>query len=86
MKLVYTKHAQDKLRRKDIIGFGINKKLIRKAILNQEYVEETRYGVKATLLQLNGYTLRVICVKMGQDFKVITFHIARKGRYERKVL
>ncbi len=87
MKIIYTRHAIDKLKRKDIKAFGINKIILRKALTNQTHTEQTRYNAWATLLPLNGYTLRVIYVKLTpEEIKLITFHITKKGRYERKVL
>lgn len=87
MKIVYSKHAQGKLKRSDIIRFGISKRLIRKTISEQSHQEPTKYGAWAGLLQLNGRTLRVIYARISkEDRKIITFHIAKKGRYERKIL
>lgn len=87
MKIVYSRHAEDKLKREDIQRFGINKRLIRRVFDKWKYNEPTKYGAWATLLQLDGHTLRVVYAIIGQgEFKIITFHIAKKGRYEHKVL
>ena len=86
MKIVYTKHAEEKLKRKDIKKFGIKKKLIEQAIENPNYTDKTMYGDFAVLLALDSYTLRVIYGKVAKKLKVITFHLAKRGRYEAKIL
>ncbi len=79
---VYTKHAQDKLKRRDIIKFGITKKLIEKALKFSEEITRTKYGEYAVVMPLNQtHDLRVIYDIIAEGTKVITFHIAKKGRY-----
>jgi hypothetical protein len=80
--IVYTKHVEEKLKRKDIKSFKINKKLI-KRILDSEFpTKRTKTGECAIVKKLtNRHDLRIIYDIIGKDIKVITFHIARKGRY-----
>ena len=66
--------------------FGVNKSLIKKTIIDGAYETKTKYGAYVNLFALNGYTLRVVYAKLYSAYKVITFHIAKKGRYESKVL
>ena len=86
MEIIYTKHAEDKLKRADNRRFKITKRLINKVLREEKLVGRTKYGEFATLYALDGHTLRVIYDRIGSDCKVITFHVARKGRYETKIL
>jgi len=86
MKVIFTRHAKDKLRREDYHKFQITKKVLTDAVLSKDYPTKTKYGEFAVLLALDGYALRIIYVRLGLAVKVITFHIAKKGRYETKVL
>lgn len=83
MKFIYTEHAEEKLQRKDIKAFGINKKLLESAVLTPDYpVRKTSTGEFAAISNLKGlYILRVIYANMAFDTKIITFHVAKRGRY-----
>ena len=84
MNVIYTKHVQEKLLRKDIKAFKINKRLIENFIKNNKYSSKTKSGEEAIICNLNSkYILRIIYVIMKGDIKVITFHVARSGRYEK---
>jgi len=86
VRVVYTKHAEEKLLRRDVKKFKVSKMLIRKALKYPDHSSETKYGELANIIFLNRHVLRVIYDTMDQGvFKVITFHIARKGRYETKI-
>jgi mRNA-degrading endonuclease RelE of RelBE toxin-antitoxin system len=83
MKVIYTKHAEEKLKRTDIKKFGIRKKTIKEVLNYPESTTKTKYGDYATVSQLDsGHDLRVIYGIIDAGFKVITFHIARKDRYK----
>ncbi len=83
MKFVYTKHAEGKLRRKDIKTFKINKKLIETTLSKSKHKGRTKYGEFAELVALPGrHVLRIIYDIIGSEVKIITFHIAKKGRYD----
>lgn len=80
--VIFTKHAENKLNRKDIILFRINKNLIKSIISNPSKLTRTKYGDFAALARLDeNHELRIIYVIINNDLKVITFHIAKKGRY-----
>ena len=83
MKFIYTDHAEEKLQRKDIKGFGINKKLLESAFITPNYpIGKTSTGEFAGVVNLKGiYILRGIYDNIGSDTKIITFHVAKKGRY-----
>ena len=83
MKFIYTEHVGEKLERKDIKDFGINKKLLESTVKIPSYeVRKTSTGEFAAVTNLKRpYILRVIYDIIGSDTKIITFHVARKGRY-----
>lgn len=83
MKVVYTKHAEDKLKRADVRKFKINKNFIEKILKTPRQKTKTKYGNYAALGDLGEvHDLRVIYDIIDTKLKVITFHIARRGRYE----
>lgn len=80
--IIYTKHAEDKLKRDDVNKFKINKKKIESALKYSKKESKTKYGQYSALASLNkDHDLRIIYDIIGKDIKVITFHIAKKGRY-----
>lgn len=82
MKIIYTKHAEGKLKRLDIQKFNIKKKTIEKTIKQPRARTKTKYNDFAAVTALDeSHDLRVIYVIIEIGIKVITFHIARKGRY-----
>ena len=83
MKVTYTKHAEEKVTRQDIKKFGITKKLIQEVVTKSDHKTKSKYGEFAESRSISEkHILRVIYDIIGKDIKVITFHIARKGRYE----
>ena len=61
MKIIYTKHAEEKLQRTDIKSFKINKKLIVKIIDKPELSTKTKYGDYAAIGNLDkDHILRII--------------------------
>lgn len=83
MKVIYTEHALDKLKRPDILKFKINKKLIERAVQKSSHLLRTKYSDLYTIGELDQeHILRIIYDIIDSDIKVITFHIARKGRYD----
>lgn len=82
MKVIYTKHAEDKLKRPDVKKFKINKGKIEEILKNPEYSSRTQYNDYAAISALDKtHDLRIIYDIIDNDRKVITFHVARKGRY-----
>ena len=82
MRINYTLHAEEKLKRSDIKKFKIGKNRIENALKYSKRKSKTKYGQYAALTTLDkGHDLRVVYDIIGKDLKVITFHIARKGRY-----
>jgi len=82
MKIIYTLHAEQKLKRFDIKKLKINKKLIEGVLTNPQSESMTKYGDYSVVSQIdNKHDLRVIYDIIEKDIKVITFHISKKGRY-----
>ncbi len=55
-------------------------------IRHPKWLGKTKLGENAAMMPLNDdYILRVIYVTIDQNLKVITFHPARKGRYETQI-
>lgn len=83
MKVIFTKHAEEKLTRADIKKFKITKKLIEDIITKSKHKNKSKYGEFAQNRTITDrHILRVIYDIIDPEIKVITFHIARKGRYE----
>lgn len=82
MKIIYTFHAEEKLKRSDIKKFKIGKNRIENALKYSEKKTKTRYGQFAAVVAIDKrHELRIIYDIIGKVMKVITFHITRKGRY-----
>ena len=83
MKVVYTLHAEEKLKRTDIRKFKINKKLLENILQNPQLKSKTKYGDYAVSSQIDDkHDLRIIYDIINKQIKVITFHISKKGRYK----
>ncbi|KKQ40766.1 MAG: hypothetical protein US60_C0053G0003 [Microgenomates group bacterium GW2011_GWC1_37_8] len=81
--IIYTKHAEEKLKRKDIRKFKANKKLIGSILKNPQLKSKTKYGDYAASSQIDErHDLRIVYDIIDKDIKVITFHISKKGRYK----
>jgi hypothetical protein len=82
VKIFYTKHAEEKLKRSDIKKFGIGKTLIEKILKHPERRTKTKYEDMAVVSKLTEeHSLRIIYDIIDKNIKVITFHIHKTGRY-----
>lgn len=82
MKVIYTRHAEDKLKRADIRKFKVSKALIESFLGESKHNKKTKYGEFYTLGSISsGHDLRIIYDIIDSEVRVITFHIAKKGRY-----
>ena len=87
MKIVYTKHAQDKfVQERYTIHLTITKKVIKQVIQKPQHItkQDEKTIAVASLDQL--HSLVVVYRQSGKEILVITFFPTRKGRYETKVL
>ena len=84
MKITYTRHAEDKLKRADIKKFKVGKTLIENSLGKSKHKNKTKSGEFAHLVSVSvRHDLRIIYDIIGTDIKVITFHITKKGRYDK---
>ena len=83
MKIIFTKHALDKFAVLKRLGWNISKLDIKRTIRNPRWVGVSRHGEK-TVMSLTGqnHILRIVFNIGDGIIKVITFHVARRGRYE----
>lgn len=83
MEIVFTKHAEEKFFEVKKHGFLLTKRKIRQIIKNPKWKGLTKYN-QETLLGLvdEKHILRVVLRREGDIITVITFHIARRGKYE----
>lgn len=82
MRVVYTKHASEKVLRPDIRKLKITKKRIKSILLKPEVRSRTKGGELCAISKIDDkHDLRVIYDIIGEDTKVITFHVSAWGRY-----
>lgn len=63
MKVIYTKHAEDKLKRPDIKKFKINKKPIENALAKSKHNSRTKHGDFSYLTNISHrHDLRIIYI------------------------
>lgn len=83
MKIIYTRHAEEKLQRLDIKKFKITKRVINNALKTVDFTSTTKYGELVVMTMLDpDHILRIIYVIINSYSKIITFYVTRKGRYE----
>lgn len=82
MKIVYTKHADEKIKEIKNEGWVITKVKIELTIKNPKWKGVTKDGEETALSLIDGHILRIIFDKKDDIIKVITFHIGKRGRYE----
>lgn len=83
MKIVYTKHAVEKIKEIKNEGWFITKVKIELTIRNPKWKGITRDGEETALCLIDDeHILRIVFDNKDDIIKVITFHIGRRGRYE----
>ena len=83
MKIIYTKHALNKFPLLNSLGWDISKRKIAQTVKNPQWTGVSRFGQKTAMSLLDKtHILRVIFDQEGDIIKVITFHPARRGKYE----
>lgn len=84
MKVVFTKHA---IRKRDILrelGWDISLELVEATIKEPDFEGKTKQEQPTTLKYLDDkHSLRVVYKAKDDIIIVITFHIAKRGRYEK---
>ena len=83
MKIIYTKHAEEKFSVILKQDFSITKRKIRQIIQYPKWVGSTKYDQETALgLVDERHILRIVFNREDGIIKVITFHIGRRGKYE----
>lgn len=87
MKIVFTKHAAEKIKEEVFIpALKITKTLIEKIIIKPEIkVQQQEKTMVVSKLDAD-YSLVIIYKKVKRVILVITFWPSKKGRYEIKIL
>lgn len=84
MKITYTKHAMNKFKYAEELNWNLSEEDIEYAIQNPDF--HTSDDTKKVEIVLKDYdknsNLRVVYSRIGDIITVITFYLARKGRYE----
>ena len=83
MKIIYTLHAKEKLKRKDIVNLKITEKLLESILENPQTKSKTKYGDCTAISAIDSHhDLRIVYdIITPQGLKIITFHVSKKGRY-----
>lgn len=84
MRIIYTKHAlEEKFLELENHGWKVTKAKIRSIIEKPKWKGVSKHGQEAAMGLLDAkHILRVIFRRENGIIIVITFHIARRGKYE----
>lgn len=84
MIFVFTKHAlKDKLPELERLGWQITIGKVKKTLRKPRWRGVSRHGQETAMDLVDGkHILRVIFDREDDIIKIITFHIARRGKYE----
>lgn len=86
MKIIFTKHAEEKFKILSGLGWKITKAQIKKVIRNPRWRGTSQFGQETALDLLDQkHILRVILNREDDIITVVTFHPARRGTYESKL-
>lgn len=86
MKITYTKHAKNKFNYAEELNWHLSEKDIKAALQNPDFHSiDTEKDVEIVLKDYDkNRNLRVVYSRVDDIITVITFYLARKGRYEQK--
>lgn len=84
MKITFTDHVlEDSIPRFKRLGWIITKTKIKQTIKAPKWVGKTKFGQPTAMsLMDQDHILRVVFERDGDIIRVITAHIARRGKYE----
>lgn len=84
MKIVYTKHALEKIKELELEGWFITKNKIYRTIKKPRWKGLTKENQETVISLVDvKHIIRVVLRREeGGIIKVITFHIGRRGKYE----
>lgn len=85
MKITYTKHAKNKFRYVKELNWHLSEKVVEAALQNPDFHSINKEkGVEIVLKGFDkGRNLRIVYSRAGDIITVITFYLAKKGRYEK---
>lgn len=83
MRIVYTKHALKKFEVLKRFGWIITETKIKQTIQRPRWKGTSRFGQETAMRLVDErHIIRVVIKREDGIIKVITFHIARRGKYE----
>ena len=83
MKIVFTKHALEKFAVLKRLGWNITKEKVKETIKKPKWKGASRHGQETAMSLVDDkHIIRVVINRAGGIITVITFHIARRGKYE----
>ena len=83
MKFVFTKHAIEKFIELEMLGWVITKDKVKRTIKKPRWHGVSRHGQETAMSLVDTkHIVRVVFNREGDIIKIITFHIARRGKYE----
>lgn len=83
MKIVYTRHALEKFVVLEKQDWKITKNKISRTVRKPKWRGVSRFGQKTVMSLVDmEHIIRVVFDEEDGIIKVITFHIARRGKYE----
>ena len=83
MKIIFTKHVLEKFKILEQFGWKITKIHVQNTIKTPKWIGKSRFGQRTAMSTVDSmHILRVIFNQENGKIKVITFHIARRGKYE----
>lgn len=83
MKIIYTRHVEDKLKEEETKKFSINKKKIEVVVKNPKNLQHLQLVIRVVGDLDITHSLCVVYKLTDEgDIKIITFFPVQKGRYE----
>lgn len=83
MEITFTRHAKDKFPILKELGWRLTQVQIKKTIKQPKWRGSSRFGQETAMSLLDKkHILRVIFNRESDRIIVVTFHVARRGKYE----
>lgn len=83
MKVIFTQHAREKSLALKRLGWSITRQSVIRTLRHPQWKGISRFGQETAMSLLDSdHILRVIFNRDGDIMTVVTFHPARRGKYE----
>ncbi|OGM27143.1 hypothetical protein A3D00_05525 [Candidatus Woesebacteria bacterium RIFCSPHIGHO2_02_FULL_38_9] len=83
MKILFTKHAESKFKVLGELGWKISKSKVKNTIRKPKWHGVSKFGQETAMSLINKrHILRVIFNRENDNIVTVTFHLARRGKYE----